>query len=453
MDETQSEVTFDEKLSLGTRLRHGWNAFKNKDPAKKLQDEYRVDEGSYPVTSYSGYYPDRHRLSMGVDRTIVASIYNRIATDVTAATIKHVRVDKNDTYRETLLSGLGDCLTRSANIDQSGSSFMMDLVISMLDEGVVAAVPVDTTINPNIANSFDIQSIRTGKIQHWRTDCVDVEVYNERRGQRQTIRMAKSAVAIIENPFYTVMNEPNSTLKRLVHKLKLLDEIDEDAASGKLDLIIQLPYTVKNETKKKQAEQRRESIEQQLTGSKYGIAYTDATERITQLNRPVENQLMSQIEYLTSMLYSQLGLTQEIMNGSASEEVMLNYYKRTIDVILTAICDEFERKFLTKTAYTQGQRLKFYRDPFSLTPTTAIADIADKFTRNEILSPNELRGVVGFMPVEDPQADELRNRNLSQPAEMDQGSAMAGDEEGGFEESGSYDPLQEAFNTPLSELS
>lgn len=396
----------DEFPTFRERISHAWNAFRNKDPS------YPDYAGGYGA-GYS-HRPDRPRLMFSTNQTIAVAIYNRIATDVACAELHHVRVDDNGNFQEEIQSGLNNVLTLEANIDQSATAFIHDMVMSMLDEGCIAVVPVDTSIDPLTTGSFDILSVRTGKIVQWFPNDVRLDVYNDSTGHHQQITMPKSKVAIIENPFYSVMNEPNSTLKRLTHKMALLDAVDEQSSSGKLDLVIQLPYVIKSEKRQQQAELRRKQIEDQLSGSKYGIAYTDGTERITQLNRSVENNLMAQIEYLTSMLYSQLGITQEIMNGTASEEVMINYYKRTIDVILRVIVDEFRRKFLTKTARSQKQTIKFYRDPFSLTPTTAIADIADKFTRNEILNPNEVRGIVGFKPSKDPKADELRNRNINQ---------------------------------------
>lgn len=388
------------------RLAHAWNAFKNRSP------DYE-GAGAYTGGSVSHFRPDRRRSFIANDQTIVTAIYNRIAVDVATARIQHCRLDDVGGFQSEMKSGLNNILTVEANCDQTGRAFIQDLVYSMLEEGVVAAVPVDTSINPEIG-SFDILTMRTAKIVDWRPKHVKLEVYDDRVGRHDFLVMPKDAVAIVENPFYAIMNEPNSTLKRLVHKLALLDAVDEQSSAGKLDLIIQLPYVVKSESRQKQAEKRRQQIEDQLAGSKYGIAYADGTERITQLNRPVENNLMSQIEYLTSMLYSQLGITQDIMNGTANEETMLNYYKRTIDRILDAIVDEFSRKYLTKTARTQNQAIRYFRDPFSLTPTSQIADIADKFTRNEILSPNEVRGIVGFKPSQDPNADELRNRNINQ---------------------------------------
>lgn len=420
MGDTRLNPMFSEQLikQVDPVLVHAWNAFKNKDPAMPLSNPGYYDIGPYggSIVNASHSHPDHRRFSQGVDRTIVASIYNRIVLDCASVHFHHVRVDDNNIFKEEIDSGLNEILTCEANIDQSASAFMTDVVMSMIDEGYVACVPVDTSVDPELG-SFDIKTMRTGSIKTWYPRKVRVELYNDRIGKRQEIIIDKSAVAIIENPFYSVMNELNSTLKRLIHKLSLLDSVDDVTASGKLDLILQLPYVVKSETKKQQAEERLKQITDQLEGSKYGIAYTDGTERITQLNRPVENQLMSQIEYLTSILHGQLGINQEVMNGTASEEVMQNYYRRTVDVILTAICEEFERKFLTKTARTQGQAIRYYRDPFSLTPTSLIADIADKFTRNEILSPNEVRAVVGFKPSDDEAANELRNRNLNQSAE------------------------------------
>ena len=420
MDRRQYNPTFVESMSkrIDQNLVHAWNAFKSNETTTPL-----TNPGAYDMTLYGGsmvnssyMHPDHRSYSYGVDKTIAVAIYNRIVTDCASVHIHHVRTDENGLYKEEIPSGLNEILTTEANIDQTGSAFISDLVMSMLDEGYVAGVPIDTSVNPE-TGSFDIQSMRTGKIKRWYPERVRIEVYNDRIGKRQEIEMPKRAVAIIENPFYSVMNERNSTLQRLLHKLSLLDSVDEATASGKLDLILQLPYVVKTQTKQKQAEKRLKDIADQLEGSKYGIAYTDGTERITQLNRPLENQLMGQIEYLTSILYGQLGINAEIMNGTASEETMQNYYRRTIDVILKSICEEFERKFLTKTARTQKQAIQFYRDPFSLTPTNQIAEIADKFTRNEIASPNEIRAVVGFKPSADEAANELRNRNLNQSSE------------------------------------
>lgn len=393
-------------MALSDRIQHAWNAFLNRDPTS-----YR----DYGVSSY--YRPDRPRMSRGNEKTMTTSIYNRIALDTASIDIFHARLDENGRYSEQIASGLNECLTLSANMDQTGKAFIQDVVMSMMDEGAVAIVPVDTTVNPTISGSFDINSLRTGKIKEWRPEHVRVEVYNEKTGRKEEVTLPKKMVAIIENPLYAVINEPNSTMQRLIRKLALLDVIDEQSGSGKLDLIIQLPYVIKTEAKRKQAEERRKDIEMQLAGSKYGIAYTDGTERITQLNRPVENNLMKQIEYLTNMLYSQLGITQSIMDGSADEKTMLNYYNRTIEPILSAIVDEMKRKFLTKTARTQGQSIVYFRNPFKLVPVTEIAEISDKLTRNEIASSNEIRQIIGWKPSDDPGADELRNKNLNESKE------------------------------------
>ena len=385
------------------RLRHGWNAFMNRDPT------YAQDLGP----SYY-YRPDRPRFTRGNERSIVTSVYNRIALDASAITIQHVRLDENGRFLSTIDSDLNKCLTLDANIDQTGRAFLQDAVMSMLDEGCVALVPVETDVDPNDTDSYKIFSIRTGKIVEWRPKHVKVRVYDERTGRKEDITLSKSSVAIVENPLYAVINEPNSTMQRLIRKLSLLDVTDEQTASGKLDLIIQLPYIIKTEARRQQAEQRRKDIEMQLAGSKYGIAYTDGTEHITQLNRSVENNLMKQVEYLTSMLYSQLGITQTILDGTADEKTMINYYTRTIEPIVSAIVDEMKRKFLTKTARSQRQSIEFFRDPFKLVPVNDIAEIADKFTRNEILTSNEIRQIVGIKPSNDPKADELINSNISQ---------------------------------------
>ena len=391
--------------SFLSRLKHAWNAFiNNKDPTPKYQD---IGASYY-------YRPDRQRFTGGNERTIVTSVYNRIALDAAAVEIKHVRLDENGRYLETIDSGINRCLNEEANIDQTGRAFIQDVVMSMLDEGCVAIVPVDTTFNPNITNSYDIQSMRVGKILQWYPNHIQVRVYNEKTGNKEDIIVPKNMVGIIENPLYAVINEPNSTMQRLIRKLSLLDAVDEQSGSGKLDLIIQLPYTIKTEARRQQAEARRKEIEVQLTNSKYGIAYTDGTERITQLNRPIENNLMKQIEYLTSMLYSQLGITQSILDGTADEKTMLNYYSRSIEPIISAIVDELKRKFLTRTARSQLQSFLFFRDPFKLVPITEIATIADTFTRNEILSSNEVRQLIGIKPSSDPKADQLRNSNLNQ---------------------------------------
>lgn len=394
-------------MALGDRLQHAWNAFLNKDP-------------TYPYTgvgNISYYRPDRVRPTSGNERSIIISVYNRIALDASSLDIFHARLDENGRFTEQIQSGLNDCLTLNANIDQTGKAFMHDVIMSMMDEGSVAIVPVDTTINPTISGSFDVNSLRVGKVIEWHPSEVKIELYNERLGRREDVLLPKKMVAIVENPFYSVMNEPNSTMQRLIRKLNLLDVIDEQSGSGKLDLIIQLPYVIKTPARKQQAEERRKDIETQLSGSKYGIAYTDGTEKITQLNRPVENNLLKQVEYLTNMLYSQLGITQEIMNGTANEKAMLNYFNRTIEPIMTAVTDEMKRKFLTKTARTQGQSIVYFRDPFKLVPATEIAEIADKLTRNEIASSNDIRQIIGWKPSKDPSADELRNKNLNQSSE------------------------------------
>lgn len=399
------------EMSFGSRLKHAWNAFTG-----NVQMNYR-DLGM----SYS-YRADRPRMSRGNERSIVTSVYNRIALDVAALNIQHVRLDENGRFLSVIDDGLNNCLTLEANVDQTARSFVQDVVISMFDEGSVAIVPVDTTTDPNVSGSYDIQSLRVGQILDWYPQHIRARVYNEQTGRKEDVVVPKSAVAIIENPLYAVINEPNSTMQRLIRKLNLLDVIDEQSGSGKLDLIIQLPYVIKTEARRRQAENRRKDIENQLSGSKYGIAYTDGTEHITQLNRSVNNNLMSQIEYLTSMLYSQLGITQSILDGTADEKTMLNYNNRTIEPIISAIVDEMKRKFLTKTARSQHQSISFFRDPFKLVPVNDIAEIADKFTRNEIMTSNEIRQVVGMKPSEDPRADELRNKNLSAPSGSDQQS-------------------------------
>ena len=385
------------------RLQHGWNAFMNRDPTN-----YRYDYG----VSYASR-PDRMRFTRGNERSIVTAVYNRIALDVAAINIQHCRLDENGRFISTVDSKLNNCLNLEANIDQTGKAFIQDVVMSMLDEGCVAIVPIDTTFNPEVTGSYDILTMRTGKILEWRPNTVRVRVYNDRTGNKEELILSKSTVGIIENPLFAVINEPNSTMQRLIRKLNLLDVIDEQSGSGKLDLIIQLPYVIKTEARRQQAEKRRKDIEMQLAGSKYGIAYTDGTERITQLNRSVDNNLMKQIEYLTSMLYSQLGITQSILDGTADEKTMLNYYDRTIAPIMTAIVDEMKRKFLTKTARAQSQSISFFRDPFKLVPVNDIAEIADKFTRNEIMTSNEIRQIVGMKPSDDPKADELINSNLN----------------------------------------
>lgn len=396
-------------MGISDRLQHAWNAFMNRDPTYNYQDL----GNSYSIR------PDRPRFTRGNERSIVTSVYNRIALDVSAISIQHVRLDDNGRFKEQMNTSLNSCLTLSANTDQTGRAFIQDAVMSMLDEGCVAIVPIDTTTDPNISDSYDILTMRTAKILDWYPNHVRIRVYNEKTGRQEETIVPKKMVAIVENPLYAVINEPNSTMQRLVRKLSLLDVTDEQTASGKLDLIIQLPYIIKTEARRQQAEERRKSIEMQLAGSKYGIAYTDGTERITQLNRSLENNLMKQIEYLTSMLYSQLGITQSILDGTADEKTMLNYYSRTIEPIISAIVDEMKRKFLTKTARSQHQSIAFFRDPFKLVPVNDIAEIADKFTRNEIMTSNEIRQIVGMKPSNDPKADKLINSNLNHPDETE----------------------------------
>lgn len=389
-----------------SRAKNAWNAFRNnRDPTFTYHD----------VGMGYTYRPDQIRLTKGNERSIVTSVINRIALDAAAIDITHARLDDNDRFKETINSSLNNCLTLEANIDQSARAFKHDIFVSMMDEGYVAIIPTSASADPNFNTSFDVGTMRTGKIVEWYPSHVKVRAYNEHTGQKQDIVMAKKAVAIIENPFRAVMNEPSSTLQRLVRKLNLLDAIDEQSGSGKLDLIIQLPYIIKTEARRQQAESRRQDIEKQLSGSKYGIAYTDGTERITQLNRPVENNLLKQIEYLTDMLYSQLGITQSILDGTADEKTMLNYYNRTIEPMVSAVVDEMKRKFLSKTARTQKQSIMYFRDPFGLVPVNDLAEIADKFTRNEILSSNEIRQIIGRRPSDDPKADQLINSNLNHP--------------------------------------
>lgn len=395
-------------MSFGSRLKHAWNAFTGTD--------YTTYQDVGP--GYSSR-PDRIRLTKGNERSIITSVYNRIALDVAALNVQHIRLDENGRFLSVIQDGLNTCLTVEANIDQTARAFIQDIVVSMLDEGCVAIVPVDTTYDPSVTGSYDIQTMRVGKILDWYPQHVRVRLYNERTGAKENILVPKSTVAIVENPLYAVVNEPNSTMQRLIRKLNLLDVIDEQSGSGKLDLIIQLPYVIKTEARRQQAENRRKDIEAQLSGTKYGIAYADGTERITQLNRSVNNNLMSQIEYLTSMLYSQLGITQSILDGTADEKTMLNYNNRTTEPIISAIVDEMKRKFLTKTARSQSQSISFFRDPFKLVPVNDIAEIADKFTRNEIMTSNEIRQVIGMKPSDDPRADELRNKNLSAPSESE----------------------------------
>ena len=394
-------------MGITDRLQHAWNAFVNNENRSRYYDRGHI----------SSYKPDRVRFTRGNERSIVTSVYNRLALDASSMMIKHVRLDDNGRFTEEVNSGLQYCLNIEANIDQTGRAFLQDVVMSMLDEGCVAIVPVDTTINPMISGSYEINTMRTAKILEWYPAHVRVRLYNDRKGIHEELILPKANVAIIENPLYAVINEPNSTMQRLIRKLNLLDVVDEQTSSGKLDLIIQLPYIIKSDARRKQAEERRKDIEMQLSGSKYGIAYTDGTERITQLNRPAENNLMNQVQYLTDMLYGQLGITQSILDGSADDKTMLNYYNRTIEPILSAIVDEIKRKFLTKTARAQKQTIMYFRDPFKLVPVNDIAEIADKFTRNEIMTSNEIRQIVGMKPAKDPEADELRNKNLNKSAE------------------------------------
>lgn len=428
--------------SFSSRLKHAWNAFLNRDPTIT----YKQDIGT-------SYYrrPDRPRLSRGNEKTIITSIYNRIALDVAAIDIQHVRLDANGRYIETIDSGLNNCLTLEANLDQTGRAFIQDAVMSMMDDGCVALVPVDTDINPAVTDSYKILSIRVGKILEWYPSHVKVRVYNEKTGKKEDIIVLKKTVAIIENPLYAVMNEPNSTMKRLTRKLALLDFVDEQNSSGKLDMIIQLPYVIKSETRRQQAEERRKQIEDQLVGSKYGIAYTDGTERITQLNRPVENNLMAQIESLTKTLYGQLGINESVMDGTADEKTMLNYNNRTIEPIISAIVDEMKRKFLTKTARSQRQSIEFFRDPFRLVPVNDIAEIADKFTRNEIMTSNEIRQIIGMKPSNDPKADQLVNSNIAQPTDGMMGGPTGGPVEDPMAEEGYENPMSVPYSQILGD--
>ena len=396
--------------NFSSRLKHAWNAFLNKDPTERSSVSY----GGASVSAVPIY---RTRFTRGNERSIVTSVYNRIAMDVASLTFNHVRLDDDGRFKEVIDSGINTCLTLTANKDQTGRAFIQDAIMSMLDEGVVAIVPIDTNINPKLTGGYDIESMRTGRIIDWYPDSIRVSVYNDRKGYREEITVPKSIAAIVENPFYSVMNEPNSTVQRLIRKLNLLDVIDENSASKKLDLIIQLPYVIKGDIRKKQAEDRLKSITDQLARSDYGIAYTDGTERITQLNRPIENNLLKQVEYLTNMMYGQLGLSQAVMDGTADEKESLNYNNRTIEPIASAFVDALRWKFLTKTARSQKQSIVFFRDPFKLVPVENVAEIADKFTRNEIMTSNEFRQVIGMKPSDDPKADELRNSNISAPNE------------------------------------
>lgn len=414
-------------LNLSTRLAHAWNAFTSRDPT-----QYIITGPGYSSR------PDRPRLSRGNEKSIATSIFNRIALDVSSVNIKHCRLDKNGRYVEDIDSGLNNCLNLEANKDQTGRAFIQDVVLSMLDEGCVALVPVETTIDPKSSNSYQIDSMRTGKITEWYPDMVRVRLYNDRTGEKEEILLPKNQVAIIENPLYAVVNEYNSTMQRLIRKLSLLDVTDEQTASGKLDLIIQLPYVIKTEARREQVERRRKDIINQLAGSQYGIAYTDGTEKITQLNRSLENNLLKQVEYLTNMVYSQLGITQSVLDGTADEKTMLNYMNRTVEPIISAIVDELKRKFLTKTARSQLQSIVYFRDPFRLVPVNDIAEIADKLTRNEIMTSNEIRQIVGMQPSKDPKADKLVNSNISQAKQdMSQtSSATEVYEEGGYSQNG-----------------
>ena len=426
-------------MGLMSKIRTSWNAFRNRDPTMFYRE---------PGTSYT-YRPDRPRFSRGNERSIVTSVYNRIAMDVSAIDIKHCRLDENGRYTQDINSGLNNCLTLEANIDQTARTFKQDVVMSMFDEGEVAIVPVEANGDPTTSSSFDVISMRTGKVVEWFPRSVRIELYNDRTGKKEQIIMPKRSVAIIPNPMYAVMNEPNSTLKRLVRKLNLLDAIDEQSGSGKLDLIIQLPYTVKGELRQQQADKRRDDIINQLKGP-FGIAYIDGTEKVTQLNRPIENNLMKQIEYLTNMLYSQLGMTPSVLDGTADEKTMLNYNNRTVEPIVSAITDAMKRVFLSKTARTQGQTIMAFRDPFKLVPVNNIAEIADKFTRNEILTSNEIRQIIGFKPSSDPKADELVNSNIAQP--KDEAVDTSVETETSTNETRSSSSMADLFNMPISAL-
>lgn len=413
------------EITVGSRLKHAWNAFRNREPTVVYRD----------YGGGSSYRPDRIRLSRGNERSIITSVYNRISLDAASIKIQHVRLDENERFTSVVNSGLNRCLSIEANMDQAARAFVQDIVMSLLDEGCVAIVPIDTDDDPEDTASYKIETMRTGKIVEWYPAHVKVRVYNDRTGRKEDVTFPKSTVGIVENPLYAVMNEPNSTAQRLIRKLNILDTIDEQSGSGKLDLIIQLPYIVKGDLKRQQAEQRTKDIENQLSSSKFGVAYADGTEKIIQLNRPVENKLMAQIEYLTSMLYSQLGITQSILDGTADDTTMLNYYNRTVEPIVSAIVDEMKRKFLSKTAISQHQSIVMFRDPFKLVPVSQISEIADKFTRNEIMTSNEIRQIIGMKPSKDPKADELRNKNLNQteseieePEEVKEGGKIQNEE-------------------------
>jgi hypothetical protein len=401
-------------MSVADRIRHSWNAFLNRDDRQIKVGEYGIGYGTRP---------DRNRLVIANERSLISSVYTRLSIDVAAIDISHVRLDSEGRYLEDIDSGLNYCLSIEANLDQAATAFRQDIAMTVFDKGVAAIVPVDTTLDPRVSTGYDIKTLRVGHVVGWYPQHVRVSLYNDRSGVREEITLPKSTVAIVENPLYSVMNEPNSTLQRLIRKLNLLDSVDEQTSAGKLDLIIQLPYVIKSEARKQQAEQRRQDIEFQLKGSKYGIAYTDGTERITQLNRPAENNLLGQIEYLSKMLFAQLGLTEEVMNGTANEQAMLNYFNRTIAPVVTAIAEAMNRTFLTKTARSQRQSIGYFRDPFKLVPINNIAEIADKFTRNEIMTANEIRAVIGLKPAKDPKADELTNSNMPEakrPPPVDQ---------------------------------
>ena len=432
-------------MSIGSRLRHSWNAFVNQE------ENYRIK--SWDMGAAYGVKPDRTRLNLSTERSIISSIYTRLSIDVSSVAILHVRLDDNKRFVEEIDSGLNNCLTLEANIDQAARAFRQDIAMSLFSTGVVAIVPVDTSFNPETSGSYDIKTMRVGEIVQWYPKHVRVNLYNEARGLREEITLEKKVVAIVENPLYSIMNEPNSTLQRLIRKLNLLDAVDEASSSGKLDLIIQLPYVIKSEARKQQAEQRRKDIEFQLKGSTYGIAYTDGTEKITQLNRPAENTLLKQVEYLTAMLYSQLGLTETVMNGTADEATMLNYSNRTIEPILTAITEALKRTFLTKTARSQNQSIEFFKDPFKFVPIADIAEIADKFTRNEILTSNEFRQIVGFKPAADAKADELRNSNMPQ-SELGVAPPEGEEEldEGGDAEQSALDEIDSVLDSVFAEL-
>lgn len=417
------------EINIGSRLKHAWNAFLNRDPPGS-----RYYGGGY------SYRPDRMRFSRGSERTIINAIYNRIALDAASITINHVKLDENNRFDSIIDSGLNYCLNTEANADQTGRGLIQDIVMTFLEEGVAAVVPEKTNFDPRYSNSYEIYSMRVGVPVEWYPNHVRVRLFNELTGQKEEITFPKKMVALIENPFYAVMNAPNSTMQQLVRKLALLDVVDEQAGSGKLDMIIQLPYVIKSQARRDQAEQRRAEIEKQLSGSKYGIAYTDGTERIVQLNRSLENNILKSIEYLTNMVYSQLGVTQEILNGTADEKTMNNYMNRIIEPVISAIADEFKRKFLTKTARTQGQSIMFFRDPFRLAPVSMIAEMADKFTRNEIMTPNEFRQVIGMKPSKDPKSDRLANRNI---ASADEGMPMQGEETYADEQGYDYADQQE----------